>query len=80
MLFRSALIPEVSSRRWRSLAMSLMVLGYPLGGVLGGVLAIPFTAALRVIMFRYVWRRRQTAGNGVEPGGPVAAADAPTPK
>jgi predicted PurR-regulated permease PerM len=27
-----------------------------LGGVLGGILAIPFTAALRVIMFRYVWR------------------------
>ncbi|MCD6339531.1 MAG: AI-2E family transporter [Verrucomicrobia bacterium] len=26
------------------------------GGVLGGVLAIPLTAALRVIMFRYVWR------------------------
>jgi predicted PurR-regulated permease PerM len=28
-----------------------------LGGVLGGVLAIPLAAALRVIMFRYVWKK-----------------------
>lgn len=27
-----------------------------LGGVLGGVLAIPLAAALRVILFRYVWK------------------------
>jgi predicted PurR-regulated permease PerM len=27
-----------------------------LGGLLGGILAIPLTAALRVLMFRYVWR------------------------
>ncbi len=30
-----------------------------LGGILGGVLAIPLEAALRVIMFRYVWQKRQ---------------------
>ncbi len=29
-----------------------------LGGILGGILAIPLTAALRVVMFRYVWRKR----------------------
>jgi predicted PurR-regulated permease PerM len=29
-----------------------------LGGILGGILAIPLAAALRVILFRYVWRRR----------------------
>jgi predicted PurR-regulated permease PerM len=29
-----------------------------LGGILGGVLAIPLTAALRVLMFRYVWKPR----------------------
>jgi predicted PurR-regulated permease PerM len=29
-----------------------------LGGVLGGILAIPLTAALRVLMFRYVWKKR----------------------
>ena len=28
-----------------------------LGGLLGGILAIPFTAALRVVMFRYIWKR-----------------------
>src|SRR5262249_36996528 len=28
-----------------------------LGGLLGGILAIPLTAALRVLMFRYVWKR-----------------------
>jgi predicted PurR-regulated permease PerM len=30
-----------------------------LGGILGGVLAIPLTAAARVVMFRYVWKKRQ---------------------
>ena len=29
-----------------------------LGGIMGGVLAIPLTAALRTLMFRYVWRDR----------------------
>ena len=29
-----------------------------LGGILGGILAIPLTAALRVLMFRYVWKTR----------------------
>jgi len=28
-----------------------------LGGILGGILAIPLAAALRVILFRYVWKR-----------------------
>jgi predicted PurR-regulated permease PerM len=28
-----------------------------LGGILGGVLAIPLTAALRTLMFRYVWKK-----------------------
>ena len=27
-----------------------------LGGILGGILAIPLTAALRVVMLRYVWK------------------------
>jgi predicted PurR-regulated permease PerM len=27
------------------------------GGLLGGILAIPLTAALRVLMFRYIWNR-----------------------
>jgi len=29
-----------------------------LGGLLGGILAIPLAAALRVVMFRYVWKKR----------------------
>ena len=33
----SAAAAELSSQRWRSLAMSLMVIGYPLGGVFGGM-------------------------------------------
>ncbi len=31
-----------------------------LGGILGGILAIPLTAACRVLMFRYIWKRRTT--------------------
>ena len=31
-----------------------------LGGILGGILAIPLTAAGRAIMFRYVWKRPDT--------------------
>jgi len=30
-----------------------------LGGILGGILAIPLAAALRVIMFRYVWKKSE---------------------
>ena len=32
----NAAAAELSSRRWRSLAVALMVIGYPLGGVIGG--------------------------------------------
>jgi predicted PurR-regulated permease PerM len=31
-----------------------------LGGILGGVLSIPLAAALRVILARYVWKKRET--------------------
>ena len=30
------------------------------GGILGGILAIPLAAALRVIMFRYIWKKTET--------------------
>ena len=33
----NAAAAELSSRRWRSFAMALMVIGYPLGGVIGGL-------------------------------------------
>jgi benzoate transport len=32
----NAAVAELSSQRWRNLAVSLMVVGYPLGGVIGG--------------------------------------------
>jgi predicted PurR-regulated permease PerM len=41
-----------------TIIIAVMVGTQVLGGILGGVLAIPLTAALRVIMFRYIWRRR----------------------
>jgi predicted PurR-regulated permease PerM len=31
-----------------------------LGGILGGLLAIPLAAALRVILLRYVWKKRKS--------------------
>ena len=52
-----------------------------LGGLLGGVLAIPLTAALRAIMFRYVWRKKRLASTLEGPGstspGASDAASAP---
>ena len=36
---------------------ALMVGTTLLGGILGGILAIPLAAVLRVVMARYVWRK-----------------------
>lgn len=41
-----------------TIIVAVMVGTTVLGGLLGGILAIPLTAALRVMMFRYVWKRR----------------------
>ena len=41
-----------------TIIIALMVGTTLLGGILGGILAIPLTAALRVMMFRYVWKKR----------------------
>jgi predicted PurR-regulated permease PerM len=38
-----------------------------LGGLLGGILAIPLAAALRVIMFRYVWKKSERGGSHILP-------------
>jgi predicted PurR-regulated permease PerM len=40
-----------------TIIVAVMVGTTLLGGVLGGVLAIPLTAVLRVLMARYVWKR-----------------------
>ena len=42
-----------------TIIIAVMVGTTLLGGLLGGILAIPLTAALRVVMFRYVWKRDQ---------------------
>jgi predicted PurR-regulated permease PerM len=42
--------------------ISIMIGTTLFGGITGGVLAIPLTAALRTLMFRYVWRRRAWDG------------------
>lgn len=42
-----------------TIIIAVMVGTTVLGGILGGILAIPLTAALRVLMFRYVWKRRE---------------------
>ena len=41
-----------------TIIIALMVGTALMGGILGGILAIPLAAALRVIMFRYVWKKR----------------------
>ena len=41
-----------------AIIIAVMVGTTLLGGLLGGVLAIPMAAALRVLMFRYVWKKR----------------------
>lgn len=41
-----------------TIIIAVMVGTTLLGGILGGVLAIPLTAALRTLMFRYVWKTR----------------------
>lgn len=43
--------------------IAIMVGTTLMGGIIGGVLAIPLTAALRTVMFRYVWKDHAT---GVE--------------
>lgn len=40
-----------------TIIIAVMVGTTLLGGILGGILAIPLTAALRAIMFRYVWKK-----------------------
>lgn len=40
-----------------TIIIAVMVGTTLMGGIIGGILAIPLTAALRVLMFRYVWNR-----------------------
>lgn len=42
-----------------TIIISVMVGTTVLGGILGGILAIPMTAAGKVLMLRYVWKQRE---------------------
>ena len=42
-----------------SIIIAVMVGTTVLGGILGGLLAIPLTAAGKVLMLRYVWKKRE---------------------
>ena len=44
-----------------TIIIAVMVGTTLLGGIIGGILAIPLTAALRTLMFRYVWTRKRFA-------------------
>lgn len=48
-----------------TIMIAMMVGTTLLGGVLGGLLAIPLTAALRSLMFRYVWKERSAPGGAL---------------
>lgn len=41
-----------------TIILAVMIGTTLMGGIIGGILAIPLTAALRVLMFRYVWTGR----------------------
>ncbi len=68
--------------------ISIMIGTTLFGGITGGVLAIPLTAALRTLMFRYVWRRldRDEFGNPVldaevaHDAGDLEVVDSPSAK
>lgn len=59
-----------------TIIIAVMVGTTLLGGLIGGILAIPLTAALRVLMFRYVWRRPDTHAAPGGPGDRAASAGA----
>jgi len=55
-----------------TIILAVMIGTTLLGGIIGGILAIPLTATLRTLMFRYVWTRRDLSHNGGPPGTPEA--------
>jgi predicted PurR-regulated permease PerM len=42
-----------------TIILAVMIGTTLMGGIIGGILAIPLTAALRVLMFRYIWKKQQ---------------------
>ena len=72
LVFQPKIIGDRVGLHPMTIIVALMVGTNLLGGVLGGILAIPLTAALRVLMFRYVWKRRPSA-----PGAADASTEEP---
>lgn len=52
-----------------TIIIALLVGTTLMGGLLGGLLAIPATAVLRALMFRYVWRSGHLGNGGLPPNG-----------
>jgi predicted PurR-regulated permease PerM len=57
--------------------VSIFVWGLLIGGLLGPILAVPLTAALKVLLARYVWERplRERVMHSVEQVPAVQASD-----
>src|SRR5688572_139190 len=55
-----------------TIILAVMIGTTLMGGIIGGILAIPLTAALRVLMFRYIWRREHELA--AAPNTPTAPA------
>ena len=62
-----------------TIIIALMIGTTLLGGVLGAILAIPFTAALRVVLGRYVWRRDVTGAESAAPRPALGPIESRTP-
>jgi predicted PurR-regulated permease PerM len=50
-----------------TIILAVMVGTTLLGGFLGALLAIPLTAALRTLMFRYIWTREYPGTKPIDP-------------
>jgi predicted PurR-regulated permease PerM len=77
LVFQPKIIGDRVGLHPMTIIVALMVGTNLLGGVLGGILAIPLTAALRVLMFRYVWKRREASPAADAPGSESAAVSPP---
>ncbi|MDP4584069.1 MAG: AI-2E family transporter [Verrucomicrobiales bacterium] len=55
---------------------SVLFWSFLLGGLLGALLAVPLTAAIKVLFRRYLWERRfETAGGSHRAGEPDGSTD-----
>ena len=53
-----------------TIIVAVMVGTTLMGGIIGGILAIPLTAALRALMFRYIWKVRESEAPSIAPAPP----------